>query len=96
MEFLPQNVKIPRVLFDHAGTLASKDLVEALQNPTPDTPFATINETNYATLRIIAELFNIIPKAAEQQSTNRHNRRHRERQDVASKSDQVSAPVTHQ
>ena len=47
-------------------------------------------------LIILAELFNIITKSAEQQSTNRHKGRRHERQEVSVKSDQLSVAVIHQ
>ena len=37
----------------------------------------------------------MIPKSAEQQSINRHNGQRQEREDEASESYQVKAPVTH-
>ena len=73
LEFSPQNVKMPRLLSANATTLASRLLVETLNNTTPNAPFAKINDTNHAALRSLAELFNIISKSAEQKSTNRHN-----------------------
>ena len=73
MEFPPQNVRMPRFLSAEADTLAAGYLVEALQNPTPNAPFSTINYTHHIVLRIIAELFNIIKKYVERQSTNRNN-----------------------
>ena len=78
MEFPPQNVIMPRVFSDDAATLAARDLVEALQNPTPNAPFATINDTHHTELINIAELFNIISKGVEQQSINRNNGRRSE------------------
>ena len=78
MEFSLQNVIIPRVSSAVAATLAVRNLVGSLQNPTTKAPFAKINDTHHTALRNIAELFNNIPKVAEQQSTNRHNGRRRE------------------
>ena len=83
---------MPRVLSAGADTLAARYLVEALQNPTPNVPFATINDTYHKSLRSFTELFNTIPKYVEQQSTNRHDGR---RQEVSVEIDQVSAPITH-
>ena len=65
-----------------AATISAQNLVEALQNPSPNAPFATINDTHHETLRSLVELFNIIPKAAEQQSTNRHDGCRRGTQEV--------------
>ena len=48
-----------------ADTPEARDLVEALQKPTSNAPFETINNTHHAALIIQAELFNIIPKATE-------------------------------
>ena len=72
-ELPPQNVRMPRVLSADADTLAAQDLVEALQKPTSNAPFETINDTHHAALISMVELFNIIPKSAETKSTNRHN-----------------------
>ena len=67
MEFPPQNVKMPIFLSDDTSTLAAQCLEETLQNPTSNSPFATINETYHSALRSMAELSNIITKDAEQQ-----------------------------
>ena len=87
-------MRIPRVLSADAATLSARNLVESLLNPTPNAPFATIDDTHHAALRSLADLFNIIPKSAEQQSTKRHNVWHGKRQEEAAKPDHVSAPVT--
>ena len=50
-----------------AATLAAQYLVEALKQPTPNTPFSTINNTRHTTLIKLAVLFNLITKVAEQQ-----------------------------
>ena len=72
VDFPPQNVIIPRVSCSDTATLAAKDLLESLQEPTPNTLFAKINDTHHTVLRILSELFNIIPKAAKKQSCNRY------------------------
>ena len=56
---------MPMVLSACVATLATQDLLEALQKPTPKTPFAKTNYTRHTTLISIAVLFNIIPKAEE-------------------------------
>ena len=61
---------MPRVSSADAATLAAIYLVEALKHH-----FATINDTYHTALIKLEELFNIIPKVAYQQSTNRHNGR---------------------
>ena len=66
-----------------------------MQKPTPNAPFTTINDTNNAVLKILTELYNIFPKSTEEQSTNRHNGKCWERQEVAGKPDQVITPLTH-
>ena len=68
-------MKIPRVSSANVDTLETWDLVEELQHPIPDGPFSTINDTHHTVLRNLAELFNIIPKVTDQQSTNSHNGR---------------------
>ena len=75
--------------------LAAQDLVEALQKRMLNAPSTTINDTDHILLRILTELFNIIPKSLEQKPTNRHNGKRRERQYVSVEPYQVSAPVTH-
>ena len=65
VEFPPQKVRITRVLSADTDTPAAQDLVEALKKPTSNAPFETINNTHHAALINQAELFNIIPKAAE-------------------------------
>ena len=65
VEFPPQNVRIPRILFDDEATLATQNLVEVLQNSTPNAPFAKINDTHHTALRNLAELFNIINTGEE-------------------------------
>ena len=86
---------MPRVSSADADTLAARFFVEVLQNPTPNSPFAIINDTHHAALRTLAELFNIITKSTEHQSTNRHNGRRWKRQDVEDESEKVISPVTH-
>ena len=71
VEFLPKNEIIPRVLSADATTLAARYLVESLQKPTPNTPFAIINGTHNSVLRSLAGF----TKSVEQQSNNRHNGR---------------------
>ena len=56
-----------------AATISAQNLVEALQIPSPNAPFATINDKYNKLLRSLSEQSDIIPKASEQQSTNRHN-----------------------
>ena len=92
VEFSPQNVRMARVLSAGVATLAARDLVEALKNSTPNAPFATINDTHNTALRILAGLFNIVPKSAGQTLTNRHNGR---QQEVSIKPEQFSTPITH-
>ena len=71
-------MRMSRVLSADAATLAARYLVEALKNLTPNKPFAKINDTHHTSLRSLAEIFNIIPKVAEKQSTNRNKERRRE------------------
>ena len=54
-------MKIPIVSSADAATLAALDLVEALQNPTPNTPFEKFNDKNHTALINLAEVLNIIP-----------------------------------
>ena len=68
-------MKIPRVSSSDGATLASQYLVEELKHPTPNKPFATINDTHHTALRHLVELFYIINKGAEKKSTRRHNGR---------------------
>ena len=83
---------MPRVLSSKAAILSVRYLVEVLQNPMPNSPFATINETHHTVLIVLAGLFNIVPKSAGQTLTNRHNGR---QQEVSIKPEQFSTPITH-
>ena len=80
VEFPPQNTRIPTFLSDDADTLAAQYLVEELQKPTPNALFEKINDTHHTLLRSMDNLFNIIPKSAEQQSNGRNNGQRWERQ----------------
>ena len=80
VEFTPQNGIMPRILSADITTLAERYLVEALQKPTRNAPFTTINDTHHTALIITEELFNIIPNPVEKQSTNRHNGRWKDMQ----------------
>ena len=83
---------MPRVLSADTATLAAQNLVEVLQNPTPNAPFAKINDTHHTDLINLAEFSNIIPKVSGKQSTNRYDGR---RWKVEIKPDQVRATITH-
>ena len=85
----------PRASSTDAATLTVQYLVESLHKLTTNSPLSIINDTHHASLRILTELFNIIPKSAEQKSTNRHNGRRQESQEVAAEPDQLITPVTH-
>ena len=87
---------MPRFLSADAAMLAAQYLVGSLWKPTPNALFAIINDTHHATLIILKELSTIIPKAPEQQSTNRYNGRRTKRQEVDAEPDQMASPVTHQ
>ena len=47
--------------------------MQALQNPTTNVTFEKINDTHHRELINLVELFNIITKGSDQQSTNRNN-----------------------
>ena len=86
---------MPRVSSANAATLAARDLIEALQKTAPNAPFVKINDTHNEALISLAELFNIIPKSGEQQSTNIHNGCCRGTQEVSDGPNQVGAPLMH-
>ena len=44
----PQNVRMKRVSYANAATLAAQDLVEEFKNTTPNESFKTINYTQHA------------------------------------------------
>ena len=79
-------------LSDDAATLEVQYLLKELQNPTPKSPFAIINNTHHTELINLAEFFNIIPRVAEQSKTNRHNGRWYE---VNVEPDQGGEQITH-
>ena len=65
VKILTYYLKMTRVPSADAATLAPQNLLKELQNPTPNTPLVTINDTHYTTIIILEELFNIIRKALE-------------------------------
>ena len=67
MEFFLEILEMPRVSSSNAAILSAPNLLEALTQPTPNAPFATINDTNRTTLRNLEGLFNFIPRVEEQQ-----------------------------
>ena len=73
MKFSPQNVRIPSVSSANADMLAEKYSVEAFFFKHQTHLLKKVNDTHNTALINLAELFNIIPKVSEQQSTNRHN-----------------------
>ena len=68
-------MKMPRTSPADAATLSSRDLIEELQNPVPDAPFVTFNDTHHAALKSLAEIFNIIPKDSEKITDRHYGRR---------------------
>ena len=66
VELPPQNVITKRILPDDAAKLAARDLVKLLHKTKTNALPTTINGTHHAELIILAELFNIVPKATEQ------------------------------
>jgi hypothetical protein len=57
VEFFPHNWKVPEVSPAHAATQAAQDLTEALLNPAPNVPFATVGATQRQALRQLAAIF---------------------------------------
>jgi hypothetical protein len=57
VEFFPQSFKMPKTSTADAAIFAAKDLINALQNPAPATPFATLGSEQLTALRQLADIF---------------------------------------
>ena len=64
VEFFPAQAVMPQTSSADRATQAAHDLVEALQNPAPATPYLTVRNTHLAALQQLAEIFSKVTKTA--------------------------------
>jgi hypothetical protein len=58
MEFFPTTCSVPTVTATEAAIFAATDLIKALQNPAPNSPFSTLGIAQATALRQLADIFN--------------------------------------
>jgi hypothetical protein len=59
LEFFPHNYQIPQLSSTDRLLIASKDMTDALQNPHPDVPFASIGDDTVKALADLAAIFKL-------------------------------------
>ena len=57
VEFFPQHVKMPHLSSADAAMHAAKDLIHALENPQPATPFPGVGDEQVLALQQLADIF---------------------------------------
>jgi hypothetical protein len=58
VEFFPTHCRMPATSATDNANFAAKELIAAIQNPTPATPFAQLGTERLAALKQLAEIFN--------------------------------------
>jgi hypothetical protein len=59
LEFFPHNYQMPHLLSTDRLLLAAKDMTDALQNPHPEFPFASVGDDTIAALTDLAAIFKL-------------------------------------
>jgi hypothetical protein len=59
LEFFPHNYQLPQLSSTDRLLMASKDMTDALQNPHPDVPFASVGDDTIAALTDLAAIFKL-------------------------------------
>jgi hypothetical protein len=59
LELFPHNYQMPKLLSTDRLLLAAKDMTDALQNPHPTVPFASIGDDTITALTYLAEIFKL-------------------------------------
>jgi hypothetical protein len=54
LEFFPHNYQMPQLSFTDRLLMAAKDMTDALQNPHPEVPFASIGDDTIVALTDLA------------------------------------------
>jgi hypothetical protein len=73
LEFFPHNYQLPQLLSTDQLIITAKDMTDALHNPHPAVPFASVGDDTIAALTDLAEIFKLklqqAPSPATQTST---------------------------
>jgi hypothetical protein len=73
LEFFPHNYQMPQLSSTNRLLMAANDMTDALQNPHPEVPFASVGDDNIAALTDLAAIFKLKirqpPSPATQAST---------------------------
>jgi hypothetical protein len=59
LEFFPHNYQMPQFLSTDRLLMAAKDMTDALQNPHPEVPFASVGDDTIAALTDLAAIFKL-------------------------------------
>jgi hypothetical protein len=59
LEFFPHNYQMPQLTSTDRLLMAAKDMTDALQNPHPEVPFASVGDDTIATLTDLAAIFKL-------------------------------------
>jgi hypothetical protein len=59
LEFFPHNYQMPQLSFTDRLLMAAKDMPDALQNPHPKVPFASVGDDTIAALTDLAAIFKL-------------------------------------
>jgi hypothetical protein len=59
LEFFPHNYQIPQLSSTDRLLMAAKDMMDALQNPHPDVPFASVGDDTIKSLADLAAIFKL-------------------------------------
>jgi hypothetical protein len=59
LEFLPHNYQMPQLSSTNRLLMAAKDMTDALQNPHPEVPFASVRDNTVLALADLAEIFKL-------------------------------------
>jgi hypothetical protein len=69
LEFFPHNYQMPQLSSTDRLIMAAKDMTDALQNPHPEVPFASIGDDTIATLTDLAAIFKLKLRQAPSPAT---------------------------
>jgi hypothetical protein len=59
LEFFPHNYQMPKLLSTHRLMMVAKDMMDALQNPHPEVPFASVGSDTISALTDLAAIFKL-------------------------------------
>jgi hypothetical protein len=90
LEFFPHNYQMPQLLSTDRLLMASKDMTDALQNPHPEVPFASVGDDTIAALTDLAAIFKLKLQQTPSTATQAAPAKVAQRQSLAPTSNQIS------